>query len=53
MALMGEWYGFVVNMIGNGGTHPRVFSVTEQVIVFVLRTAMIALCVHVMNTIPS
>ena len=37
----------------HGGSHLRVSSVTEPVIVFVLRTAIFALCVHVMNTIPS
>ena len=37
----------------HGGSHLRVSSVIEPVIVFVLRTAIFALCVHVMNTIPS
>ena len=37
----------------HGGSHLRVSWVTEPVIVFVLRTAIFALCVHVMNTIPS
>ena len=34
------------------GSHLRVSSVIEPVIVFVLRTAIFALCVHVMNTKP-
>ena len=33
--------------------HVSLLSVTEPVIVFVLHTATFALCVHVMNTIPS
>ena len=37
----------------HGGSHLRVSWVTEPVIVFVLRTAIFALCVHVVNTIPS